>query len=220
VHGARCNQHEPVAPRRAPRWSARQERGRQLRWPLSYFRRGSFIGICGALLTTIRLPSEDVWLMSVSRNRKNFSASIGVSSLVNVSPFFPMWIACNSIIKAHRLRRNVSVPVKQPLTRLYCCVWNRDGVRMWGFGGFEAGSRAPKRHRNLSRHRNGVCSTGDSCALLLQGPRRTGNVPAAPRAGAVRAGSFRRPRGFYQCGDEAPGQSSADSATRNPQVPS
>ena len=32
------------------------------------------------------------------------------------------------------------------------------------------------------------------------------NVPAAPRAGAARAGPFRRPRRVYQCGDEAPGE--------------
>ena len=32
------------------------------------------------------------------------------------------------------------------------------------------------------------------------------HVPAAPRAGAARAGPFRRPRRFYQCGDKAPGE--------------
>jgi hypothetical protein len=61
-----------------------------------YFRRGSSIGICGAPLITIGLPSEEALLLSVSRNRKNFSASIGVTSLVNVSPFLSKWIACNS----------------------------------------------------------------------------------------------------------------------------
>ncbi len=33
-----------------------------------------------------------------------------------------------------------------------------------------------------------------------------GDVPAAPRAGAARAGPFRRPRRFYQCGDQASDQ--------------
>jgi hypothetical protein len=35
-----------------------------------YFRRGSSIGICGAPLITIGLPSEEALLLSVSRNRK------------------------------------------------------------------------------------------------------------------------------------------------------
>src|SRR6202023_1114865 len=49
--------------------------------------------------------------------------------------------------------------------------------------------------------------------LVRSGPQRRlcadGDVPAAPRARAARAGPFRRPRRFYQCGDEAPGEGGA-----------
>ena len=41
---------------------------------------------------------------------------------------------------------------------------------------------------------------------LQDGFRAHRTVPAAPRAGAARAGPFRRPRRVYQCGDEAPGE--------------
>jgi hypothetical protein len=53
--------------------------------PWRIVERGSLIGICGAPLVTIGLPSEEALLLSVSRSRKNLSASIGVTSLVNVS---------------------------------------------------------------------------------------------------------------------------------------
>jgi hypothetical protein len=42
------------------------------------------MGTCGALLTTFTLPSEAM-LLSVSRTRKNFSASIA-SLLIEVEP--------------------------------------------------------------------------------------------------------------------------------------
>jgi hypothetical protein len=50
-------------------------------------------GIWGAALTTI--PLYDALLLSVSKTKKNFSASIGVTSLVSASPFSPDWIAAN-----------------------------------------------------------------------------------------------------------------------------
>ena len=38
------------------------------------------------------------------------------------------------------------------------------------------------------------------------------HVPAAPRAGAARAGPFRRPRRVHQCGDQAPGEGGGGAA--------
>jgi hypothetical protein len=55
------------------------ERGRQLRRPLSYFWGGALTGIWGTVLITLTLPSE-AWLLRVSRTRKNFSASMRASS--------------------------------------------------------------------------------------------------------------------------------------------
>jgi hypothetical protein len=52
--------------------------------PLSYFWGGALIGTWGTLLTTLTLPSEAM-LLSVSKTRKNFSASIA-SLLVEVEP--------------------------------------------------------------------------------------------------------------------------------------
>jgi hypothetical protein len=47
-----------------------------------YVRRGgSLIGICCAVVAIIGLPSVGAWLLSVSRTRKNFSASMGVTPL-------------------------------------------------------------------------------------------------------------------------------------------
>jgi hypothetical protein len=43
--------------------------------PLIYFWGGILIGVWGTVLTTLTLPSEAI-LLSVSRTRKNFSASM------------------------------------------------------------------------------------------------------------------------------------------------
>jgi hypothetical protein len=42
------------------------------------------------VVATIGLPSVGAWLLSVSRTRKNFSASMGVTPAVAVSPFVEM----------------------------------------------------------------------------------------------------------------------------------
>ena len=52
--------------------------------PLIYFCAGALIGTWGTLLTTLTLPSEAM-LLSVSRTRKNFSASIA-RLLIEVEP--------------------------------------------------------------------------------------------------------------------------------------
>jgi hypothetical protein len=52
--------------------------------PLSYFWGGALIGTRGTLLTTLTLPSEAM-LLSVSKTRKNFSASTA-NLLVEVEP--------------------------------------------------------------------------------------------------------------------------------------
>src|SRR6266478_3139551 len=67
--------------RKEHRWGRRKlARDRQ---PASYVRRGgSLIGICLAVLTTTGLPSL-AKLLSVSRTRKNFSASMGANLAQN-----------------------------------------------------------------------------------------------------------------------------------------
>ena len=42
------------------------------------------IGICRAVLTTIGLPSAEAKLLSISRTRKNFSASMGVNTSLRI----------------------------------------------------------------------------------------------------------------------------------------
>ena len=46
---------------------------------------GGLIGTCREVLTTLGLPSRWVWLMTVSRTRKNFSASMCVAPLTMAS---------------------------------------------------------------------------------------------------------------------------------------
>jgi hypothetical protein len=41
-------------------------------------------GTCGEALTTRGVPSGEVWLFSVSISRMNFSASMGVASLIRL----------------------------------------------------------------------------------------------------------------------------------------
>ena len=48
--------------------------------------------------------------------------------------------------------------------------------------------------------------TAGRTRICSDGFALTGLVPAAPCAGAARAGPFRRPRRVYQCGDQAPGE--------------
>ena len=45
---------------------------------------GNLIGTCGEGLTTRGAPSGEAWLFSVSISRMNFSASMGVASLVSL----------------------------------------------------------------------------------------------------------------------------------------
>src|SRR6478752_2281141 len=44
---------------------------------------GNLTGTCGEALTTRGAPSGEAWLFSVSISRMNFSASMGVASLVS-----------------------------------------------------------------------------------------------------------------------------------------
>jgi hypothetical protein len=44
---------------------------------------GNLTGTCGEVLTTRGAPSGEAWLFSVSISRMNFSASMGVASLVS-----------------------------------------------------------------------------------------------------------------------------------------
>ena len=44
---------------------------------------GNLTGTCGEVLTTRGAPSGGAWLFSVSISRMNFSASMGVASLVS-----------------------------------------------------------------------------------------------------------------------------------------
>ena len=44
---------------------------------------GNLTGTCGEALTTRGVPSGEAWLFSVSISRMNFSASMGVASLVS-----------------------------------------------------------------------------------------------------------------------------------------
>ncbi len=46
---------------------------------------GGLIGTCREVLATLGLPSRQVWLMTVSRTRKNFSASMCVAPLTIAS---------------------------------------------------------------------------------------------------------------------------------------
>jgi hypothetical protein len=47
---------------------------------LAFFLRGSLSGICGAVLITMCGLSSEAWLLSVSKIRKNFSASMAMTS--------------------------------------------------------------------------------------------------------------------------------------------
>ncbi|WP_291847524.1 hypothetical protein [Bradyrhizobium sp.] len=50
------------------------------------FRGGNFTGICGAVVAA-REPSNEAFRLRASRTRKNFSASMAVTSPVDPSPF-------------------------------------------------------------------------------------------------------------------------------------
>ena len=79
----RVRRHRRCAPTgriRQPELRRRQS-GRYLPIPA-----GNLTGICGDVLTTLVLPSGWAWLLSVSRSRKNFSASMSVYSLRPVLP--------------------------------------------------------------------------------------------------------------------------------------
>ncbi|WP_454628856.1 hypothetical protein [Bradyrhizobium cenepequi] len=56
--------------------------------PLTGFLRGKVIETCCVVLITIWGLPSDAWLLSVSKTRKNFSASIAYTSLTFASPDF------------------------------------------------------------------------------------------------------------------------------------
>ena len=64
--------------------NAGEQSSRTIRTIRTYFvRRGSVTGTNRAVLTTMGLPSVEVKLLSISRTRKNFSASMGVNLAQN-----------------------------------------------------------------------------------------------------------------------------------------